>query len=120
MAAPRPDRPSPRGPSVRRAAFALAGLLIGIAALRQFLRQPVRVVRRQSEDRDLGPGLAEDEAASPVGAELELEAARRGRGRGGAEGRVVAGHDRVRPWDGEAAEWITVLTAGQSAGGDRA
>lgn len=120
MAAPPSGRPWSRGPSVRRMRPALAGLIVGLAALGQRLRQPVRIVGRQGEDRDLGAGLPEDEAAAAVRAELELEAARLGRGRGGAEGRVVAGHDRVRPWDGDAAEWITVLTAGQSAGGDHA
>ena len=106
--------------SVARIILAPARLLIGLASLGQFVRQPVRVVRRQREDRDLGAGLPEDEAAPSVRAELELEAARRGGGLGGAEGRVVAGHDRVRPWDGDEGEWMTVLKAGQSAGGGHA
>jgi hypothetical protein len=46
--------------SVSRAALALAGLLIGMAALAQLVRQPVGVCRGKGQDSDLGPRLAED------------------------------------------------------------
>ncbi len=106
--------------SVSRAALALAGLLIGMAALAQLVRKPVSVCRGKGQDSDLGPRRAEDEAAFAAGSDLELEAARFGGSLSGSEGRIGFGHTRSLAHDEAVAEWITVLTVGQRAGADHA
>lgn len=85
--------------SVRRA-LRLAALVIGLAAVRQFLRQPVGGVVREHEDGVGARRIADEDAAATVGPELKLEAV------GG--GYVVAHSDA--PAGALAGPWLVVLT----------